>query len=542
MTRWRLGVATLLLLLVAPPIVLAGSGILSPEGRSAFWDLGRRSALAVTSIVLAGLTSLMALPIGTALAILLFKSDLIGRAWLRRLIILGLFVPLPIFATAWQSVLGDGLAIFIASGGRSWPDGMFAAAAIHAIAAVPWVVWLVGQGLAWVEPEIEDDALLSTGSWAVLLRVTLPRAMPAVAAAAIWIGVQTTTEITVTDMTLVRTYAEEVYTQMVLPDDAGAAGAADRAVRRAAAIAVPPMLITAMILVFSLRSLDRRSPSLRSAMRDQPLIWLGSTGIFVSFATAALILAAVVVPIASLTHRVGSSGAVPTWSLDAAFTVFRNTIRAHGGVVVASVGIAMAVGVAAAILGLLAAWLARDSAGFRLLVVVLAGLALAAPAPMIGIGIKQAILWIVDQEARWDGRIIATLLHTGESLLPVFWTDLVRLWPFALILLWPTVRAIPRDLTDAVRIDGASAMQELCLLIAPLSMPACSRAAVAVGVLSIGELGASKITATVGGQTLAHDVFTQMHYGVSPTLAAQCLLLLLLVAPVVFWPWSRSDH
>lgn len=202
----------------------------------------------------------------------------------------------------------------------------------------------------------------------------------------------------------------------------------------------------------------------------------------------------------------------------------------------------MAVGLMSAMIGLIASWLSRDSSRFRCSVVVLAALALAAPAPMIGLGIKQAILWLVDLESVLGGHAIATLLYTGQSSAPVIWTQLVRLWPFALILIWPAVRAIPRDLTDAARTDGASPIQELRLLVAPLANTAFGRAAVAVGVLSLGELGASKITATVGGQTLAHDVFTQMHYGVSSTLAAQCLLLLVLVLPVVFWPWSRSDH
>jgi iron(III) transport system permease protein len=542
MTRWRFVVIFVLVLLVAPPIVLAGASLLSADGISAFRDVARLSTLAITSVSLASLTALLALPLGTAIAVFLFKSDLPERFFLRRIVVLGLFVPLPIFATAWQSVLGDGMAIFTAAPGRPWPDGLVAAAIIHAIAITPWVVWIVGQGLTWVEPEIEDDALLSASPWTVLVRVTLPRALPAIAAAAIWIVVQTTTEITVTDMTLVRTYAEEVYTQMVLPDDPNAAGAADRAMFRAAAIAVPPMLITAIVLVMGLLALDRRSPALQSASRDRPLIQFGAASWLLALGMAALIGAAVVVPVASLIQRVGVTGTPPTWSLEGALAVFRNTVRAHGGVVLSSLAVAIAVGLAAAMVGLIAAWISRDSVGARLVVIVLAALALAAPAPVIGIGIKQAILWLVELESRWRGHVFSPALYSGESLLPVFWADLVRLWPFALILIWPTVRAIPRDFTDAVRTDGASPIQELRLLIAPLSKSAFARAVVAVGALCLGELGASKITATVGGQTLAHDVFTQMHYGVSPTLAAQCLLLLMLILPVVCWPWNRTDY
>jgi ABC-type spermidine/putrescine transport system permease subunit II len=106
-----------------------------------------------------------------------------------------------------------------------------------------------------------------------------------------------------------------------------------------------------------------------------------------------------------------------------------------------------------------------------------------------------------------------------------------------LALLWPVVRSIPRELAEAARSDGASPGQELRLVIVPAATSAFGRAALAVGVLALGELSASKIVATVGGQTLAHDVFTQMHYGVTPTLAAQCLLLLAIILAITLIPW-----
>jgi ABC-type spermidine/putrescine transport system permease subunit II len=51
----------------------------------------------------------------------------------------------------------------------------------------------------------------------------------------------------------------------------------------------------------------------------------------------------------------------------------------------------------------------------------------------------------------------------------------------------------------------------------------------AVAVLSLGELGAGKLVETPGSQTFAHEVFTQMHYGVTNDLAALCLVLLTVV-------------
>jgi iron(III) transport system permease protein len=106
----------------------------------------------------------------------------------------------------------------------------------------------------------------------------------------------------------------------------------------------------------------------------------------------------------------------------------------------------------------------------------------------------------------------------------------LRLFPFAVALVWPVVRLVPAELFDAARVDGASAAGELRHVVWPLSAVAAGRATLAVAVLALGELSASKLVATPDGGTFAHEVFTRMHYGVANQLAAMCLLLLAMTA------------
>jgi ABC-type Fe3+ transport system permease subunit len=63
----------------------------------------------------------------------------------------------------------------------------------------------------------------------------------------------------------------------------------------------------------------------------------------------------------------------------------------------------------------------------------------------------------------------------------------------------------------------------------PLTLPALLRGGLVVAVLALGELSAGKLVETPGSQTFAHEVFTQMHYGVTNDLAAFCLILLAAV-------------
>ena len=58
---------------------------------------------------------------------------------------------------------------------------------------------------------------------------------------------------------------------------------------------------------------------------------------------------------------------------------------------------------------------------------------------------------------------------------------------------------------------------------------------------SLGELSASKLVATPGGETFAHEVFTRMHYGVNSQLAAMCLLLLAMTGVLQFTITAPND-
>jgi ABC-type spermidine/putrescine transport system permease subunit II len=63
----------------------------------------------------------------------------------------------------------------------------------------------------------------------------------------------------------------------------------------------------------------------------------------------------------------------------------------------------------------------------------------------------------------------------------------------------------------------------------PMLLPVCCRAGLAVAVLSLGELGASKLVKPAGSETFAHEIFEKMHFGVTNDLAALCLVLLVFV-------------
>src|SRR5205814_1450665 len=128
-------------------------------------------------------------------------------------------------------------------------------------------ILIVGVGLRSVETELEEEALLAAGAWPVLWRVTLPRSRGAIAAAALWLGLQAASEITATDVLLVPTLAEEIHTQFTMggPDALG----------RTLLIALPGITLTWLALLLLVPLLERSLPPLQLGFSGQRLFALG---------------------------------------------------------------------------------------------------------------------------------------------------------------------------------------------------------------------------------------------------------------------------
>jgi iron(III) transport system permease protein len=545
MTAWRWAAVALLLLLIGWPLALPFLELAAHRsGWDAWSERGRIAQLAGTTLWLTGGTLALALPLGTALAILFQRTDLPGRTIFRFLMILMLFVPLPLFASAWQAALGTGGWLplgwwtmpapndpNVSSVGLTWKPwalGLPAAIWVHAAAVLPWVVLIVGQGLRWVEPELEEDALTAAGPWRVLWHVTLPRCRLAIAAAGLWVALQTATEITITDMFQVRTFAEEVYYQFVVGDEA--------ALARSTAVAIPLVALLGLLLVIMLPRLEQRLPALQAGANKELVFRLGSWR-WPCFAAVPLVMGWLVgVPLLSLVWKLGLAGNPQVWQAAAAGKAMSSVWAAQGRMVAESLVYAAAAGVLTALMALGCAWLAVDSRWFRLVLFIAAALAWALPAPVIGLGLKGAIQQAMSMEEAVAARLsmpapglAEALLYQGPSPAPILWACLVRYFPFALALFWPVVRLFPPEWRDAARLEGARPFQELHYLIWPLLLPVTLLTTLGVAILSLGEVSAGKLVETPGTKTFAHELFNQMHYGVTSHLAALALILLAVV-------------
>src|SRR5699024_11051539 len=143
------------------------------------------------------------------------------------------------------------------------------------------------------DPRMEDDARLAGGARAVWRGVLWPRVRPAVLAGACWVVVQALTESAVTDVTMVRTFAEEVYFQLV-GNPAG--------VSAAVAVTLPVWAASIVLAVLLLKHVagfggdgGGRNAASRTSLVATVAVWPG-----------ALVL--VGVPVWALARRTGGTG------------------------------------------------------------------------------------------------------------------------------------------------------------------------------------------------------------------------------------------
>jgi iron(III) transport system permease protein len=530
-----MAVAVLMGAVLVPPLAAPVLLLLREPGWWEAWsDPGRSAALAGNTLALISGTLALAMPAGIVLAVLLRRTDLPFRNALHFLVLLLLFVPLPLAAVGWQALLDA----FPSAVWVPWAQGLGPAVLIQAAAALPWVVLLVGLGLSWGGRELEEDALTAAGPWRVLWRVTLPRCAASVGTAALWIALQAAGEIAVTDVYQVRTFGEEVYTQFVAPDPAGSL-APDSALARAVAIVLPATAFASLLLAVLAGRWERGLPPGESTATP-PVLAMGRMRWPLTVLTGLFLTLLVGLPMGGLVRRAGLTGTPAAWSPEAFVGQLGRAFASDGSLIAGSLVLAAASGMLAATLGLAVCWAVRGAPMLRTVALVVLAFAWALPGPVLGLGLKEVINGLLDGSgSRW----LETVLYQGPSPAPLVWIDVVRFLPCAVALLWPVVRRIPPELSDAARVDGAGPLLEFRHVVWPAAHGAWGRAALAVAILSLGELSAGKLVSTPGWPSYAEVLFQRMHYGVTADLAAGSLWLLIIVvgAGLVGWGARATD-
>jgi ABC-type Fe3+ transport system permease subunit len=343
--------------------------------------------------------------------------------------------------------------------------------------------------------------------------VALPRARTSVLAAVLFVVLQTAGEVSVTEMLLVSTLAEEVRGQFALADR--------NALARTLLLAAPSLLVTWSVVLVVLAYLEKHLPPPAPSFRSHRPLPLASPQI--RFVAAFLLLSLLLAPLLSLVWRLGLSGHPSHWTFTTARHFLQAETRLLGGDLLFSLGTSLVAGAMTAGVALTGCWLAREARWFRVLLFSVVTLAWILPGPVVGIGLHDLVMILA---RRWPNGPLAMALYHGPSPLPMMWVQTIRTMPIAVVFFWPVVRMIPREWFEEARLGGAGTVSEFLHVIAPTTWRAALVTALASSALCLAEVAASARVETPGWESFTKMLLDRMHYGVDNTLAALSVLML----------------
>ena len=511
-------------------------GLMSPIGGDLTGgQVERPLRLAFETIRIVAATELLVIPIGLPLAFFLFRTDAWGRQFLNGLLVIAAFVPLPLHAAAWLGAFGNAgrSQVF---GGVPFLVGWPGAAFVQAMAAIPWLVIIAGVGLRTVEPELEEAAMFDLPAWRVVVQVTFRRALGAVLGAILAVAVLSASDMTVTDLLQVRTYAEEAYLQYSLGNGPAAA----------AAVALPPILVLGAFLGLGAIALMKVDPARLATVAARSKVWkLGRwrlpLGVLVTLGMGNI----VALPLYALVWRAGRVGGIaaagqsPHWSINGLSGSLKLAWSDAAEPLFTSLGLSAGVATLALILGWSLSWFCRNSRLWRWIAAGATALAFAAPGPVVG----MAIVYAYRDAPRLD---LGFSLHLGvethvyevaqrlkfslyDSPLMIVIAGLARTFPYALLILWPAVRSIPGEWLDAGAIDGLGPWGIVRRVGIPSTFGAILAAWLIVFMLAFGELPATNIATPPGWNPLSVSIWGLLHTGVESHLAGVVMIMLAVI-------------
>lgn len=444
-------------------------------------------------------TWVVAVPIGTLVAIRIFRLPRRHPRVALAALAAGVFCPPVFFAGAWQS-----MSQLFRTWAGSWmlSEPYVAVIGIQSLAAIPWIAAMAGLSLTAVDPSLEESGALDTTTLRVLLWITIPRIRAAILLAAIVVAALVFCDMTVPDLFAIRTFAEEAYTRIELAEGEHAA----------TLLAMPAAMILAAALAaaFALTLPARSSHGGTSLAADQST-WL----LYLAAGACAGVYATLLFALACQTGLVQNGPLGPTrWSM-AAFASYLFGATAQSGRTLLTT--ALAAGTSGAVTTFVAGlWAWRMNHGSwtaRAGLILLCAMLVAMPAPIIALGLIELF-----NRPGWWGEVY-------DSPIPVVLGMVVRSLPVAAAWLAVVFAGLPTSLVEAARVEGAGAWTTLWQVAIPARRGAIITTAIGATMLAAGELPMTKLLAPPGVDLLAPRIFQLLHTGTGNEQAALALLL-----------------
>ncbi|MDQ1660221.1 MAG: iron(III) transport system permease protein [Blastococcus sp.] len=513
-------IALLAVLVVLPLLRLAQVGF-QEAGRDRSWvlDSAGLGAAARNTVVLAAAVTGTAVPIGAALALVLRRADLPGRAFWRVAVLVPVLVPDFVLGYSWtQAYARAGFTDTLL--GLRWAgvQGAVGVWVVLVVNAAPLAYLVVAVGLAArAEPDLERAARVSgAGPGTALFTVTLRLALPALAAASVLVFVLTLGTFAIPQVLGTpagfSTVTTRIYADLSLGGDPSS-------FVEAITLALALVVVTLVCIAPADTLLGPRLRSVRPA--DSPgapaLPARPGTRPAQAFALGGYLLLAEGLPLAALvlssvTRALGLPPTPANWTLAHFREVLTpRTLEALGR----SLGLAVAAATVLVVLGGAVAAVERHRTGRT--IATLLTLTLVLPGSTLAVALLIAY-------GRWlSGTLVLILL-----------AYLAKLWALAHRPIAGALDRLPPDELRAARASGAGALTAVrTIALRPLA-PALAGAWLVCFLTALHEVTMSSLLYGPGTETLAVVVLNSQELGrIGPTAALSVVLALLVTVPVL---------
>jgi len=516
-------VVGLLALLVAFPLLRLASVVATEGGADVLGSPGVGAAVRNT-VVLALAVTATAVPIGVALALVLRRPDLPGRAFWRAAVLVPVLVPDFVLGYSWtQAYARAGFSDTLL--GLHWPgvQGPLGVWLVLVVNAAPLVYLVVAVGLAArAEPDLERAARMSgAGSGAALFTITLRLALPAVMAAGVLVFVLTLGTFAIPQVLGApagfSTVTTRIYADLSIGGDPAsfveAVSLALLLVLVAAACVAPTDAALGPRLR-STRSADtsgaQAAPGRRAVRRAEALVLAGYLALTTALPLAALVLS-------SVTRALGVPPTPANWSpVHFQQVLTPRTFEALGR----SLGLALVAATLLVVLGGLVAVAERRRGGRA--AGTLVTLTLVLPGSTLAVALLIAY-------GRWLSGTLALILLAY----------LAKLWAFAHRPIAGALDRLPPDELRAARGSGAGLLTAVrTVALRPLA-PALLGAWLVCFLTALHEVTMSSLLYGPGSETLAVIVLNSQELGrIGPTAALSVVLTLLVAVPALLVWWA----
>lgn len=491
------------------------------------------------SIVFAGGSTVLSLITGGILAWLVERTNAPFKVLAYLATIISMGTPYILHVIAWLFLLGKvGPLNDMYRQLTGSPDSLFNVNSMAGMILIEGFLWsplvflLLGATFRAANADMEEAARMSGASvFDTLRRISLPLAMPAILALALFVFIRAIGGFEVPALVgmpgRIYVLTTDVYeATIVVPPDLG----------YAAAFSIVMVVIVAVLLYFYShlsKSAEKYHSVTGKGYRPRPFDlgrgrWIAGAMIVANFVVVLLLPMLTLLWMSLLPFlRSISLAALPTLT----FKNYRTVFNAPGYVELAMNSLTVAAGAATAIMLVtaFAGWIAaRRGPGGRILD-QLATLSLVFPGICLGVAVMEVYLRVP--------------LPIYGSLWIIAIAYVIRYMPYGMRYVYSGVLQLHKELEEAAGVAGASAMTTLRRIVAPLLTPALVAGWLFIFLIANKELAIAVLLASPGSQVIAVAIFDQWVNGQGGELAAFGLIwtvLMTIIACLFFAQMRRG--